>query len=445
MKNYFDDIEDKNEVQKYLIGTIENNFEIVIITNNDGVISYISKSGENYTGYELIDIEEKSIFDFIKGKTIRDKFLKKSLNKTSVEFKLKKRGIRNFKITIYKIETNKYIWYFTDITMEVKKIETILESLSLRNIIYNIMEEFIFSFQILVGDKLTSLYEVNSSLEKVLGYNREELYKKKVVDIIKCDFNKMISKLYSEKQFTEETLLIKSNGDELPIKAKFILLEGYEPKTVVVIARDISVEKEVKSLLLENIKNNDIMVDNIVETMSKIVEKRDPYTVGHQKSVSEISVKIGKEMGFSKDRLRGLEIAGILHDLGKVAIPIEILTKPGKLMEEEFNLIKKHSEIGYDILKDIKFPWEIAEFVLQHHERINGSGYPLGLKGDNISLESKILAVADVIDAMASHRPYRAALGLKSAMEEIEGKKGILYDERVVNSAIKVLGKGEKL
>ena len=162
------------------------------------------------------------------------------------------------------------------------------------------------------------------------------------------------------------------------------------------------------------------------------METRDPYTAGHQRRVADLAQAIATEMKLAENQRDGLRMAGTIHDLGKVSIPAEILSKPTKLTEIEYQLIQAHPQTGYDILKGIEFPWPVAEMVLQHHERMNGSGYPQGLKGEEISTEAQILMVADVVEAMASYRPYRPALGVDAALEEIEKNKGILYDSRVV-------------
>ncbi|MFZ2418831.1 MAG: PAS domain S-box protein, partial [Smithellaceae bacterium] len=165
-----------------------------------------------------------------------------------------------------------------------------------------------------------------------------------------------------------------------------------------------------------------------VLAIALVVESKDPYTAGHQRRVADISRAIATEMGLSPDRIEGIRMAGIIHDIGKVSVPAEILSMPRKLTDLEFSLIKTHAQSGYEILKDIEFPWPIARMVLEHHERMNGSGYPNGLTGDKLLPESRILAVADVVEAMATYRPYRAALGLSAALEEIAKNRGILYD-----------------
>ena len=168
------------------------------------------------------------------------------------------------------------------------------------------------------------------------------------------------------------------------------------------------------------------------------LEMRDPYTAGHQRRVTQLACAIGKELGFSEEQTEGMRMIGFLHDIGKIAVPAEILTKPGKISEHEFSLIKTHVEAGFNILKEIHFPCPVAEAIAQHHERLDGSGYPKGLSGPDILIQARILAVADVVEAMASHRPYRPGLGIKKALEEITEKKGILYDPQVVEACIKL-------
>ena len=179
-------------------------------------------------------------------------------------------------------------------------------------------------------------------------------------------------------------------------------------------------------------------MDETIEVISKIVEAKDPYTAGHQQRVSQLATAIAKELNFSKDKIEGIRIASLIHDIGKIGLPTEILSKPTRLTDIEFSLIKSHSQIGYDILKSIDFSYPVASIVLQHHERLNGSGYPNNLKGDKILPETKIIAVADVIEAMSSHRPYRPALGIEKALEEITQNKGILYDPDTVDACLKL-------
>lgn len=180
-------------------------------------------------------------------------------------------------------------------------------------------------------------------------------------------------------------------------------------------------------------------LEQSIQTIAATVEARDPYTAGHQKHVSELATAIAKEMGLSEEQVNGVHLAAIIHDLGKIHIPAEILSRPGKLSNIEFMLIQTHPQSGYDILKDVKFPWPIADIILQHHEKIDGSGYPQGLKGNQILLEAKIISVADVVEAISSHRPYRAALGIEAALDEIKKGRGIIYEASVVDACLKLI------
>ena len=179
-----------------------------------------------------------------------------------------------------------------------------------------------------------------------------------------------------------------------------------------------------------------------VNALASTVEMKDPYTAGHQQWVTRLACAIAKEMGFSEEQIEGVRMAGLIHDIGKINIPAEILSKPGHLSEIQYNMVKIHPQVGCDILKEIKFPWPVAEIVLQHHERMDGSGYPQGLSGDEIILEARILAVADTVEAMSSHRTYRAAYGIERALEEISRNRGTLYDSVVVDACLKLFKKG---
>jgi putative nucleotidyltransferase with HDIG domain len=184
------------------------------------------------------------------------------------------------------------------------------------------------------------------------------------------------------------------------------------------------------------------MVHDVVTAMGRVVEARDPYTQGHEQRVAAIARLIAVDLGLPALVVEGVWMAGLLHDIGKLHVPVEILTKPGKLSAIEFDLIKQHPIHGFEILKDIAFPWQIPEAVLQHHERADGSGYPRGLRGDEILRSARILAVADVVEAMASNRPYRAALGLEAAIAEIKAHSE-RYDPEVVASCIGLYERGE--
>ncbi len=179
-------------------------------------------------------------------------------------------------------------------------------------------------------------------------------------------------------------------------------------------------------------------LEEALQAIASTVEMRDPYTAGHQRRVAHLATAIARELGLPEEQVHGIHLAGIVHDLGKIHVPAEVLSKPGRLDEIEFSFIKTHSQVGYNILKKIQFPWPIAQAVLQHHERLDGSGYPQGLKGDAIILEARILAVADVVEAMSSHRPYRPGLGIEKALAEIERGRGTAYDTDVADACLRI-------
>jgi putative nucleotidyltransferase with HDIG domain/PAS domain S-box-containing protein len=201
---------------------------------------------------------------------------------------------------------------------------------------------------------------------------------------------------------------------------------------------DITKRKMTEQDLENSLNRLQEITDAGIHAITLIVEKRDPYTAGHQQKVSDLAAAIACEMGCGAGIVEGIRIAGLLHDVGKIGIPIEILSKPGRISDDEFRMIKTHPKVGYDILKGINFNQPIADIIYQHHEKINGSGYPNGLKGEDICLEARILCVADVVEAMSSHRPYRPALGIEKALNEISQNKGVLYDSSVVDACIRL-------
>jgi putative nucleotidyltransferase with HDIG domain len=194
--------------------------------------------------------------------------------------------------------------------------------------------------------------------------------------------------------------------------------------------------------LQSNLDRQERAFEGAFKAMSLTLEIRDPYMAGHQHRVSSLAVAIAQEMNLPWDKIEGLRLAGIIHDIGKIAVPTEIMTKHGRLTNTEFKLIKDHPRVGYEIVKDISFPWPVAHIILQHHERLDGSGYPEGLVGDAILIEARILAVADVVEAICSLRPYRPALGLEKGLEEVRKGRGLFYDTRVVDACIKLFRDG---
>lgn len=224
------------------------------------------------------------------------------------------------------------------------------------------------------------------------------------------------------------------------VDARKSMIEGVE--RILVTARDVTARKAAERAAAGSEQRYRQMVYDVVESMGKAVETRDPYTSGHQRRVAGIAMAIAREMGLSEDQIVSIEMTGLVHDVGKIGVPAEILSKPGALSATEFGIIKGHPQAGADILAEIDFPWPIAEIVLQHHERLDGTGYPRGLSGDQIVLEARILAVADVVEAMASHRPYRVALGLEAAIEEISRSQG-KFDPDVCDACVRLFSEGK--
>ncbi len=207
---------------------------------------------------------------------------------------------------------------------------------------------------------------------------------------------------------------------------------------IIGLLQDISEKKRADEQIQLHVKQLEMALTSTVEVAMTLSELRDPYTAGHERRVAQIAAALGAELGFDENRQEGLRAAGHLHDVGKITIPAEILSKPGKLSSIEYQLVQGHSQASYEVLKTVAFPWPVAQVALQHHERIDGSGYPQGLKGESILLEARIMAVADIVEAMSSHRPYRAALGIETALDEIERGCGTSYDPAVVDACLRM-------
>jgi PAS domain S-box-containing protein/putative nucleotidyltransferase with HDIG domain len=249
-----------------------------------------------------------------------------------------------------------------------------------------------------------------------------------------------------------EINLLTRDGGRVPVEISAAIIDFQGRPASMAFLHDITERKKKDEALVESEKRlreaylrlRDVQ-EGTIGAIATMAELRDPYTSGHQRRVARLACAIASDMGLAEDRIAGLATAGLLHDIGKVQIPSDILIKPGRLNVIEFEMIKSHSQAGYQILKSIPFPWPIADMIVQHHERLDGSGYPAGLAGERIILEARILGVADVIEAMASHRPYRAALGIDAALEEISKNSGKLFDQGVVAACLRIFSRGFKL
>ncbi len=292
-----------------------------------------------------------------------------------------------------------------------------------------------------------TVLQSNAALEQLLGYSRDELAAMKVFQF----YADTPAGLPRAKECFEQFRRGESVHDaELQMRRKdgqlLWVSVSVEPvldeQGEVVESRSSVMDITPRKLMEEERKRSGSRLQRaLVQTIQAIaitIEKRDPYTAGHQQRVAELAIAIASELGLAEERIEGLRLGALIHDIGKIYVPAEFLNRPGHLSPTEFEIIQSHPEMGYDIVKGIEFPWPVAEMVVQHHERINGGGYPRGLKGEEILLEARILSVADVVEAMASHRPYRAALPLEMALTEIETHRGDRYDPAVVDACLRL-------
>jgi PAS domain S-box-containing protein len=289
---------------------------------------------------------------------------------------------------------------------------------------------------IIVVDLEGNIISWNPAAERMFGYDQDEVFRGTVGVLV----TKVIKGMLRDGRWTGEMNFIRKDGIGGVCETSLFPLRDEHGDMIAVfgVCRDITEHKKSAESLQRSYDQLRETLIATVNTLASTVEMRDPYTAGHQRRVTILACAIAAEMGLTEDQFDGLRMAGLIHDLGKINVPAEILSKPGRITEIEFSLIRYHPQICHDILKTIELPWPVAKIVLQHHERLDGSGYPQGLKGDEIIMEARILAVADVVEAMASHRPYRPALGIELAFKEITTKKGILYDPEVVDACVRL-------
>jgi PAS domain S-box-containing protein/putative nucleotidyltransferase with HDIG domain len=296
---------------------------------------------------------------------------------------------------------------------------------------------------LLINADTAQIEDVNPYLIKMLNYTYEEFLGKKLWEVGPfkdiAQSKEMFQEIQSKGYVRYEDLPLKTKGG-ISIEVEFVS-NSYDVEGTKVIQcniRDISERKLAEGVTHRYHEQLKLALMNTVEVATIISEIRDPYTAGHEKRVAKIASAIGAELGLDEIRQEGLRVAGYLHDVGKIGIPAEILSKPGKISPIEFQLIQGHAQASYDVLHKMEWPWPVAEVALQHHERMDGSGYPQGLKGDAILLEARIMAVADVIEAMSSHRPYRPAIGIDKALAEIERGRGTKFDIPVVDACLRL-------
>jgi PAS domain S-box-containing protein len=290
------------------------------------------------------------------------------------------------------------------------------------------------------------ILDANPKFCELLGYRREEMVGLGIRELTHADdIDRTIEARASTLAGTGpsyecEVRLLRKGGEAFWTRISTSLVRAADgtPVHFTSVVQDISRQKDAEQQIEQQVARLQKAMRSTIDVIATIGELRDPYTHGHEHRVGELAAAIAMEMQLEPSGVEGIRIAGCLHDVGKICVPAEILAKPTRLTPEEFNLVKVHPQTSYEILKGIEFPWPIAEIARQHHERIDGSGYPRGLKDHEILLEAKIVAVADVVEAMASHRPYRPGRGLEVALAEIEITKGQLFDAEVVDACLRL-------
>lgn len=304
---------------------------------------------------------------------------------------------------------------------------------------------------VLSADKNGKVLYINPAAERLLGWSIEEARGKDVSEVFKVlDLDTGVTLSHPVDGVTmrtvpdgsqREMLLVTARGEEVPVTGSISPIINDQGSTagVVVVYHDSSAEKRAEARLKKSMIKLRRTLTETVGALSEMAEKRDPYTAGHQRRVARLACAIARKLDMDDDAVEGLRIAALLHDIGKIYIPTEILSKPAMLSRQEMGLMRNHPTVGHDILHNISFPWPVARTVLQHHERLDGTGYPHGLSGGDICREARILAVADVVEAMNSHRPYRPALGTKLALSEIREQRGIYYDPVVVDACLELM------
>ncbi|MHB1459303.1 MAG: PAS domain S-box protein, partial [Armatimonadota bacterium] len=346
-----------------------------------------------------------------------------------------------FVSNVYMVDGKKVIQCnIRDIT-ERKKFESALQQ---SEALFKKLFEDDSAVKLLIDPVTSKIIDANKAAAKYYGWPQDRLKQMMMeeIDVLPPEeLRQEFEKLRTEGKVCFELRHKRADGSIRDVEIFVSDIETQGGRFNHAIIHDITDRKQAESALRIALDRLQKVTGSVIDVIVMAVESRDPYTSGHQKRVSDLAQAIAVEMGLPPEQVEGIRLAGLVHDLGKISIPAEILSTPRKLSELEYNLIKTHSQHGYNILKDVDFDWPVAQIVYQHHERMDGSGYPRGLKGDDIIMEARIIAIADVVEAMASHRPYRPCLGIDLALDEITSKKGILYDSTVVDICYKLFHK----
>lgn len=333
-----------------------------------------------------------------------------------------------FDVTAFQTSPGKIAAMFLDVTKRKRAEEALRESEEKYSNLFHHSRD-----AVIIHDLEGAVLDSNEQAADLFGYTREEIASLTVDELHPPEAlaaSREAFRRISREGFVKfEVDFRKKDGSVFPAEVSSSLFEIAGKKVIQGIPRDITERKRAYERLQQSLYGT-------IKAISKIVEERDPYTSGHQSRVAALARAIAGEMGLSEDRVEGIFVAASAHDIGKISIPAEILSKPGQLTEMELDIIKTHARVGYEILENVEFPWPVTEVVLQHHEHLDGSGYPAGLRADDILLEARILCVADVVEAMSSHRPYRPHLGEGKGFEEITRYRGVRYDADAVDACL---------
>ena len=441
--------EAEEEMQK-MASIVKHSIEVVSLTDPEGNMVFLNETGCRMLGIEPARMTGRSIMDIIPGEL-------QTMFRTQVMSILNKGGSWEGELQYRNQKTGELFDVYTmayAIKNPVSGAPRYFASVSLDITERKVMEE---NYRSIFDNAREGIFRTtpegrfvlaNRAMARILGYNSPEALIDGVTDIP--------GQLYMNPEERSQTLeFLEREGYVKNAEVQWKRKDG----ATIWVHRTMRAVRDEKGKILyleglvTDITDRKKSVDQLrkalvdtIQAIASIVESRDPYTAGHQRRVADLAAAIAAEMGLSVELIEGLRMAGVIHDIGKVSVPSDILNMPRKLTDIEFSLIKTHAKSGYEMVKDIEFPWPIARMILEHHERINGSGYPNGLTGDKLLLESRILAVADVVEAMATHRPYRAALSLDVAMDEITKNRGVIYDPDAVDACLRLFReKGYKI
>ncbi|MBW2039217.1 MAG: PAS domain S-box protein [Deltaproteobacteria bacterium] len=446
-----EDITERKRTEELLQKERETFFSIlqkapygVVLIDKDGKYLYINPEFTVITGYTLEDVPTGREW-FHKAypdpkyrrrviETWKSDFAQRGVDRI-FSVVCKDGEVREIELRPTLLDDGRTIVMLSDIT-ERKRAE---DELRRQALIFENMHD-----GIIVTDLESRIIDWNPAAERMFGYIKDEVLGKTTGVLT----TRIVDGTLRDGRWSGEINFIRKDGTEGVCESIVVPLRDERNNIIATVGvnRDITERKRAEEELQQSFEKLKRVLEQTVNALASAVETRDPYTAGHQQRVANLACAIAKEIGLSGEQVEGIRMAAIIHDIGKIYIPAEILSKPGRLTEIEFKIIKTHPQIGYDILKTIEFSWPIAQMVHQHHERMDGSGYPQGLSGEEITIEARILAVADVVEAMASHRPYRPAHGIDSALEEISQNRGVLYDPEVVDACLRLfIEKGFKL